>query len=85
MADEAKVANEEKLNFFTNISHELKTPLTLILAPAEEALHNPKLSVTGRNQFGLIKKCYPSVAARKPVDGFQKTGVKQNETGVTGN
>jgi len=56
LADEAKVANEEKLNFFTNISHELKTPLTLILAPAEEALHNPKLSVTGRNQFGLIKK-----------------------------
>ncbi|MCC7159005.1 MAG: substrate-binding domain-containing protein [Ignavibacteria bacterium] len=56
MADQAREANEEKLNFFTNISHELKTPLTLILAPAEEALHNPKLSVTNRNQFTLIKK-----------------------------
>lgn len=55
MADKAREANEEKLNFFTNISHELKTPLTLILAPTEEALHG-KLSVTTRNQFSLVKK-----------------------------
>ncbi|MFT4023648.1 MAG: substrate-binding domain-containing protein [Flavihumibacter sp.] len=55
MADKAREANEEKLNFFTNISHELKTPLTLILAPAEEALSS-RLSVTTRNQFSLIKK-----------------------------
>ncbi|MGN6436758.1 MAG: substrate-binding domain-containing protein [Agriterribacter sp.] len=55
MADKAREANEEKLNFFTNISHELKTPLTLILAPTEEALRG-KLSVTVRNQFSLVKK-----------------------------
>ncbi|MCC6288195.1 MAG: substrate-binding domain-containing protein [Chitinophagaceae bacterium] len=55
MADKAREANEEKLNFFTNISHELKTPLTLILAPTEEALRG-KLSVTTRNQFSLVKK-----------------------------
>lgn len=56
MADHAREANEEKLNFFTNISHELKTPLTLILAPAEEALQNTKLSATVRSQLGLIRK-----------------------------
>ncbi|MBX2921067.1 MAG: substrate-binding domain-containing protein [Chitinophagaceae bacterium] len=55
MADKAREANEEKLNFFTNISHELKTPLTLILAPTEEALRG-KLSVTTHNQFSLVKK-----------------------------
>ncbi|MCC7525443.1 MAG: substrate-binding domain-containing protein, partial [Chitinophagaceae bacterium] len=55
MAQKAREANEEKLNFFTNISHELKTPLTLILAPTEDALRG-KLSVTIRNQFSLVKK-----------------------------
>ncbi|MFT3704458.1 MAG: substrate-binding domain-containing protein [Agriterribacter sp.] len=56
MADKAREASEEKLNFFTNISHELKTPLTLIITPADEGLQNTKLSATTRNQFSLIKK-----------------------------
>ena len=56
MAEKAREANEEKLNFFTNISHELKTPLTLILAPTDEALKTPRLAPATREQFLLIKK-----------------------------
>ncbi|MGB6151488.1 MAG: substrate-binding domain-containing protein [Pricia sp.] len=35
IAEEVKVVNEAKLNFFTGLSHEFKTPLTLILSAIE--------------------------------------------------
>lgn len=35
IANEAKVSNEAKINFFTSLSHEFKTPITLILSSIE--------------------------------------------------
>lgn len=40
LSESQKLATDEKLRFFTNISHELKTPLSLIKVPIEEVLRN---------------------------------------------
>ncbi len=37
-AEKEKEINEKKLSFFTNISHEFRTPLTLIINPARDLL-----------------------------------------------
>lgn len=56
MAQKVQEASEQRINFFTNISHELKTPLTLIIAPAEDAMRNNRISPFLRSQLTLIKK-----------------------------
>ncbi|MGY0034738.1 ATP-binding response regulator [Pedobacter sp. NJ-S-72] len=56
MSAKAEIATEAKLNFFTNMSHEFRTPLTLILSPLEDLLQNEKLKVTAGKNLKLIHK-----------------------------
>lgn len=57
--EKEKEANEKKLSFFTNISHEFRTPLTLIINPIKDLLNNSmgaseELQVVYRNARRLL-------------------------------
>lgn len=60
-AQQVKEANEAKFKFFTNISHEFRTPLTLILGPVEEMMRRKKgsekeeLSMVYKNAQRLLR------------------------------
>jgi len=57
LAQNAEIENEAKLKFFTNISHEFRTPLTLILAPVEDVLANDKIKdPLIKQELSLIRK-----------------------------
>lgn len=53
---EVEEVNKLKLQFFTNISHDFKTPITLILNPLEEILENAKDNFLLRPKLKLIER-----------------------------
>jgi len=55
MSEVAEKANKDKLTFFTNISHEFRTPLTLIQTPIDEYLANDEEKIS-RKEMLLMRK-----------------------------
>lgn len=56
MSLQVKESSEARSNFFTNVSHEFKTPLTLILAPVDELLKEKGISKDNKEQLQRIQR-----------------------------
>lgn len=56
MTAKAQEATEAKFAFFTNLSHEFRTPLTLIQAPLENLMSSRQLSTLQKQQLELMRR-----------------------------
>ena len=54
--DKIKELNQMRLQFFTNISHEFRTPLTLILGPLDSLKKNLQLEGDNQALFNVVHK-----------------------------
>ncbi|HEX2920643.1 MAG TPA: two-component regulator propeller domain-containing protein [Bacteroidales bacterium] len=51
-----KELHEAKINFFTNIAHEIRTPLTLIIGPVQKLIHSKSLPSDAEDYISVIDK-----------------------------
>ncbi len=79
-----KSANEDKLRYFSNISHELKTPLSLILAPLTLLKERFALDTDVRSKLELIgrqsKKLLDLVELTHGIEANDVDGLKASKT-----
>jgi signal transduction histidine kinase/ligand-binding sensor domain-containing protein/DNA-binding response OmpR family regulator len=52
--EKEKEVNDKRLSFFTNISHEFRTPLTLILNPAKSLLEKKDMNPVATHEVNVI-------------------------------
>jgi signal transduction histidine kinase/DNA-binding response OmpR family regulator len=88
LSAKAQAANEAKVDFFTNISHEFRTPLTLILGPLEELLALGKyppqkttqsLSLVQKNAIRLLRLVNQLMDFRKIEVEKMKVRASEND------
>ncbi len=86
MSDEVRRATQAKVDFFTNISHEFRTPLTLVLGFAEDLLPSQKLSKDEQQSIGHIRQnAFRLLRLVNQLMDFQKTESKRMQLRVSEN
>lgn len=77
---------EEKIRFFTNISHDIKTPLTLVLAPLEKIRSNPlpadvrtEVDMAWRNSRQLYDLIQQLLDFSRLDEGAEKLNLKHGD------
>ena len=86
--DKVKEINQQQLKFFTNISHEFRTPLTLIISPLERLISKFKndkdvgnlLHIINRNAQKLLMLINQLLEIRRIETGNQELQVELTET-----
>lgn len=76
--------NDERMKFYTNITHELKTPLTLIIGPLDDLSKDqsippeisPKINSVKENSLKLLKLINKLLDFRKASLGYKQLAVK---------
>lgn len=56
MREEENKIHQMKLKFFTDVSHELKTPLALIYSPIEELINEPGLEPLVARKLMFVRR-----------------------------
>ena len=84
--EQRELANQSKLRFFTNISHEFRTPITLIIGQLELLMQSTKMASSHykdivsihRNALKMTRLINELLDFRKQEQGFLKLKVKEN-------
>lgn len=77
-ASHEKEMNEMKVKFFTNVSHDLRTPLTLIMTPVEELLNKEQPEATRKVLEVVDRNARHLFSLVNQILDFQRLGSTQN-------
>jgi ligand-binding sensor domain-containing protein/signal transduction histidine kinase/DNA-binding response OmpR family regulator len=89
--DKEKEVYQTKINFFINVAHEIRTPLTLIKSPLEKVIMNNKIPDDAQNYLNIMDKNVNRLLAlanqlldfrNTELDGYRLSFVKTDIVGV---
>lgn len=75
--EKEKELNEKQLSFFTHISHEFRTPLSLIINPLKAYTQDPELSIVYRNARRLLSLVDQLLLFRKADSGGDRLKINR--------